>query len=496
VDRLACVDVPVLPLQLLLRTNSTWGTCAVAVVEEDRPQALLTYVNNAARKLGVLPGQRFAAALGLARDLRAGAVSKVQVEDSVREIAERLRRASPEVEADVAHPGVFWVDASGLERIQPSLLAWGRGIAADLQEAGFEATVVVGFRRFGTYAVAKGGRGVKVFDRVEDEDAALRAVPLRRLDLDPETRDRLLALGTRTAGDFLRLPAGGLRERYGQDVYRLHQLAAGKAWAPLQPLPYEEPRERSEDLEAPDGDAERLLFLVKRLLDSLLAQLARRSELLAELRFWLRLDNHTEYQESLRPAAPTLDAVQILGLVRLRLETLRLKSGVVEVKLTVKGQRAAPGQIELFRISRRDPEAAHRAFARLRAEMGEDVVARAVPREGHLPSARFTWEPMEALPDRPPTPREVAPRPLVRRVYGKPVPLPPRPRTEPDGWLLRGEEHGRVECLDGPYVVSGGWWGSHAVHREYYFARLSRGELVWMYYDKRRRRYFLEGRVE
>lgn len=495
-DRLACVDVPVLPLQLLLRQNPEWREHAVAVVAEDRPQAELLYVNEAARRAGVLPGQKFAGALGLAKDLRAGTIASVHVERSVHEITELLRNHSPDVEPDTSAPGVFWIDAGGLDRLHPSLAAWARGIAAALKGAGLESTVVAGFSRFGTYAVAKSGRGVKVFASAADEDAAMRRVPLKRLDVDPELRDRLETLGLKTAGDFLGLPPGGLRRRFGESAYRLHCLAAGKTWAPLLPVPHVERNEREAELEAPDGDAQRLLFLIKQLLDSLLAQLARRSEALAVLTLHLVLDNHTEYTESLRPAAATLDGVQLLGLVRLRLETLRLTSGVVRLRLTAQGVRATAGQVEMFRVSRRDPEAAHRAFARLRAELGDDVVVRAVLREGHLPSARFAWERMEGLPDRMPQPRDVSPRPLVRRIYHKPAALPPRPRQEPDGWLLRGLEHGRVETLAGPYIVSGGWWGRRVVQREYYFAGMSRGELLWIYYDKTRRRFFLEGRVE
>jgi protein ImuB len=34
------------------------------------------------------------------------------------------------------------------------------------------------------------------------------------------------------------------------------------------------------------------------------------------------------------------------------------------------------------------------------------------------------------------------------------------------------------------------------VHREYYFAETRKGDLLWMYYDRPRRRWFLQGRVE
>src|SRR6185503_3836169 len=170
--------------------------------------------------------------------------------------------------------------------------------------------------------------------------------------------------------------------------------------------------------------------------------------------------------------------VQILGLVRLRLETLRLSSGVVQLRLAAESVRATAQQVHLFaEQARRDAEAVQRAFARLRAEFGDAVVARASLREAHLPQARFTWEPITALPEKAAAPRSVSPLPLVRRLYARPKALPHRPKQEPDGWLLRGIDQGRVERLHGPYVVSGGWWKSE-VRREYYFAQTNRGELL------------------
>jgi protein ImuB len=297
-------------------------------------------------------------------------------------------------------------------------------------------------------------------------------------------------------GELLRLPAGGIRQRFGEDCHRLHRLASGDLWAPLVPRPPDPPRENQTELEAPEREAERLLFVIKRQLDALLAELAGRSEALTALELHLRLDNGQQRQERLCPAAATLDGVQILGLVRLRLETLRLPSGVMELGLSAQATRASAEQIRLFaRQSRRDPDAAQRAFARLRAEFGEDVVVRARLQDAHLPGARYGWERLTALPDRPPQPRLGIERPLVRRIHEKPIALPPRPRQEPDGWLLRGLEHGRVERLAGPYAVAGGWW-SREVDREYYFAQMSQGDLLWIYYDRRRRRFFLEGRVE
>jgi protein ImuB len=375
-----------------------------------------------------------------------------------------------------------------------------------LKEAGFESNVVAACTRFGAYALARAGSRTTVFESLAAEAALVRRVPLTRLDLEPEARDALRRLGLQTVGDWLRLPANGVRLRFGHALYEWQRQAEGSAWTPLQPRPDQPVFERLADLEHPERDAERLLFLVKRLLDELLDELRARTLELVALTLSLRLDDRSAHAERLCPAAPTRDGTQLLGLVRLRLEALRdggslrgAGKGIVALGVHVEALPARQGQLGLFeRFARRDHDAAQRALARLRAEFGPQAVVRARLREAHLPSACFEWEPLATLTAAQPNTRvEVAPtRPAVRRLYVPPLPLPPRPRHEPDGWLLRGLEHGRVRRFVGPYLVSGGWWRGQAVQREYSFAELEGGELLWIYYDARRRRFFLEGRVE
>src|SRR5574337_939545 len=66
VDRLACVSLPALPLQLLLRRHPEWAVRPVAVVADDTPQGLIRWVNDLAREAGVRPGLRYAAGCSLA----------------------------------------------------------------------------------------------------------------------------------------------------------------------------------------------------------------------------------------------------------------------------------------------------------------------------------------------------------------------------------------------------------------------------------------------
>ena len=96
--RLACVDIPAFPLQLLLKENPDWRALPAVVVAEEKPQAFILWVNEKARHFGIRPGHRYAAALALTRELRAGAISEAYVHQEVTDITERLRRFTPNVE--------------------------------------------------------------------------------------------------------------------------------------------------------------------------------------------------------------------------------------------------------------------------------------------------------------------------------------------------------------------------------------------------------------
>ena len=181
------------------------------------------------------------------------------------------------------------------------------------------------------------------------------------------------------------------------------------------------------------------------------------------------------------------------------------------------------------------------------AEFGAASVVRAKLADGHLPEARFVWEPLdhvefpsfERLGQKSvhgstrgsprtdggtpkfnhlavrPEPFDFAQdrlvegrtadygtvsqkgeaRTLIRRIMAKPASLSSQPRTTHDGRFVLGSKYGAVERLSGPYIFSGGWW-NREIQREYYFAETRRGDLLWVYYDRVRRKWFLQGYVE
>src|SRR5437762_10874849 len=96
--RVACLDLPAFPLQLVWRHEPAWRTQPVVVIENDRPQGEVLWACERARAMGVLVGQRYAYALSLCSGLRARVVSSEQIAEALTELRAALHRLSPRVE--------------------------------------------------------------------------------------------------------------------------------------------------------------------------------------------------------------------------------------------------------------------------------------------------------------------------------------------------------------------------------------------------------------
>src|SRR5262245_30420858 len=104
--RIACVDVPELPLQMLLRKHPSYRDAPAALVAEERPEAPLLCLNRHARSMRLRTGMRFGAAKSLVPELCAGAISALEVEECVAGLVKDLQTFSPHVERDPVSAGV------------------------------------------------------------------------------------------------------------------------------------------------------------------------------------------------------------------------------------------------------------------------------------------------------------------------------------------------------------------------------------------------------
>jgi protein ImuB len=302
--RLACVHLPALPLQLLVRDHPTWADRPIAVVEDDRPQARLSWINEHARRLRILPGMRYAAARSLASDLRAAVVPARRIDEAIGDVFALLHAYSPRVEPGRDGDGSFWLDPGGLARLYGSHEQWAHTIARRLEAEGWTNTLVVGFHRFRVQAIAHVEKGCVIVPDPAREARMAAAVPLARLSVSAPLRDELQRLGIGTLGQFMALPAAELRMRFGDEAHRLRLAADDDAHVPLQPRALVDPIETSCAFDPPEGEHARLLFRLKPLLGTLMQRLAERSMALTAIRVGLDLDHAGSHVEQIEGAPP------------------------------------------------------------------------------------------------------------------------------------------------------------------------------------------------
>ena len=328
-------------------------------------------------------------------------------------------------------------------------------------------------------------------------------------------------LGVHTVKDLLALPAAGLKLRYGAELATLQDFLCGKRWTPLQPKAPAPPLCFQHDLEPPAEDIARLLFLFKSQFQEAAHQLSQRSAAITAFTVTL----HPEYEPPattpatersanvadttadtqqeqvgdpnllqgsfhtrIEAAAPTLDTVQLVDLLRLRLGPVTLTAPINRTELHFEHVPVHPKQLALPTAKpTRNLAAANQALARIKATFSPEATTYAKLRPAHLPEATFTFEPCREV--RLPSPKATDHfMPLVRRVLRPPRPLSKHPDQAPDACFRN------LRPLSGPYRIAGGWWNK-PTERDYYFAATVTGDTLWLYYDRPRDRWFIHGEL-
>jgi protein ImuB len=328
---------------------------------------------------------------------------------------------------------------------------------------------------------------VLVFEDPAACTALVDSVKLERLHITTDLREGLAALGIVTLGDLRAIPETALLARFGPEASQHHRQLSGDSQLPLQAALYPEPLRVSFEVDPPDDHRHRLLFGIKGALHELVRAIVIDGTALTAIRLELALDAADQGPIALRveTARPTRDPLLVLDLVRLRLESLEIGAPVEKVVLIAETARPQEEQLALFAVSSVNLDAGNRAIARLRAAFGPRSVTRAELRQAHLPEAQFRFEPISRLT----SPRArfgsldwECPKPtLVRRVLARPRPI--------------GVDAGSFVRLFGPYRISGGWW-ARTVERDYYYGETDRRSLLWLFFDRLRRRWYLHGIVD
>jgi len=267
--------------------------------------------------------------------------------------------------------------------------------------------------------------------------------------------------GILTLGDLASLPRQGLSERLGPQLTHLHDILHGKEHRLLKlrrpPTNYS----ARHDFESPLTHFEPILFIARRLLQTLCNRLRNTQRAATALRIILRYENGSSHRKHLALTETTLDPEILLRSLHTHLDTIRAPAPVTGFSLRLIPALPAHKQHEIFRKGLRDPHRFADTLHRLSGLVGPDRLGIPQIEDTHRPDS-FRMHP--ATPDfheitsLPITPSGNLPMARLRPPVTIGVLSEKRGHLQHPLAILTGPHRGEIIRTAGPYPLSGNWW--------------------------------------
>jgi protein ImuB len=520
----AAIHLPRFALQAVLRTRPPEKRAAAAVLEvtespleqSKADNQRLLHVNAEAERHGVHAGM--AAGMAMARCARLTLLHRhPEAEQAAQEeVLACAAEWTPNYETTA--PGLCVLDVSRVHHLAHRLEECGRLIHEHLATRQLHARI--GFAPGADLAVlaAHAARPVLIWRDAETDGVVfIRRLPLGVLNPSPDLAEILRLWGIRTLGALARLPRQDVALRLGQEGTLLWDMASGGRDRLLRLFRPASRYCEERELDFPLESLEPLLFLLRRMLDTLCRRLAESWLVAAAMNLTLGFDDKQVREASLRIAEPTRDIDLLLRLLHTHMEGVTAPAPIIRVVLELQPIRPAGSQMHIFERGMRDPNRFAETLAQIEAVVGSGNAGRvkllpsraldafemtafveeakccsseAQPQRGALYQPRATpwvsYSPKRsALKGRPKgTPLEPAPAADMPQSISLPLRRfrPPRfvevPLVDgrPAELHTTTKTHAIIAC-SGPWLVSGDWWGDSLWQREVWEVETSEGVL-------------------
>lgn len=366
----AVVYIPDFSLQAVLRHEPELWESPLALLENESAKAKVSQATAAARRFGVGGGLSSTQAKARCEGIRFRARSIPQ-EEAAQEILLQCAYASAAFIESTA-PGVCTLDLRGLpilkaEAASSALETWSNELRSRLQAFHLSARVGVA----ATPGIARqASRQASAFLQVIEPESFWKQLPIESLPMSPSVWEILSKWGIRTASQFLALGKNRIAERLGAPGLELFDEAKADG---LRPLRLTAPRQAYEEFfefEQPIETLEPLLFLVRRLLEQLLARLRLGFLSVSEIHVRLILESGAVQEQAIKVAAPTHDLDALFRITHNYLETVRTPAALSAISLRTTPAEIRAEQFQLFETSVRDPNRFYETISRLNALLG------------------------------------------------------------------------------------------------------------------------------
>jgi len=474
----SCLHAREFPAQALLRLRPELRNQPCAVIEGEPPMQYVCALNTQARKIGIALGNTlveldtFPTVTVLQRSLAEEATARQVMLECAGAISPRVEDCSGN------NNFACGIDIAGTEKLMGAPPVLARNLLTRIKSLGIDASIAVSQNFHAANCLARGLRQPEAIYRqpeaiyivaAGEERAALAPLPLSVLDLSGQHAETLSHWGITTLGMLAELPETELIARLGQPAKQLRQLARGELphlFRPTEPaITFEERMQ----LDSPVEILESLLFVVRVMLEQLIARAHVRVIALAAVTITLVLEGGTFHSRNVQPALPSNDQNLWLKLLQLELDAHPPVAAVTALTLTAEPGRTSKVQLGLF--TPQTPEAGRLdiTLARIRAIVGEGNAGRAQLRDSQRSEAfrphahrveKFQLQQSQLQV------KSTAPSPFALRIIRPPERISVAIyASHPQTFAFREKQY-IVEHAYGPWLFSGEWWHPAAWNTE------------------------------
>jgi len=327
--------------------------------------AVISAVNESARRYGVRAGQTVAEGCALVANLVVREVTAAEVTGTLGRIAEVGLSLGTTVSVEA--PDTVCLDITGSAHLQGGESALACEFASRVRSMGHSVRI----------AISDGPRLARAFARwftpeaADPEDrsvcvipsartvSAFKALPLTALPISAETAGWFVRLGVLTIAELAALPRQTLGSRLGEVSTQVSELCAGRDTAPL--VAHAPPRTVVEisSWDEPVTGNEPLAFVLRGLVSRVSARLTGRGEAAQSLQLVLIYDpaiarfrgEKSEQVLRFKLAAPLHREQEMLRIISARLSRTKLAAPTISMRLEVpKLEPAISRQLELSQV--------------------------------------------------------------------------------------------------------------------------------------------------
>ena len=478
-----------------VRREKTLSKSPFVLASPDHGRMVVTAVNPLAEQEGVCTGMLVADARVIIPSLNVLDDQPGLPEKLLGGLGEWCIRFTPIVAMDL--PDGLLLDVSGCAHLWGGEQLYIEHIHKRFKELGYHVRMGMADTIGTAWAFARYGNGSAIIES-NKQSTALLVLPAAALRLEPETVERLHALGLRSIQHFINMPLSVLRRRFGETfITRLNQ-SLGKEEEMITPVqPIAVYCERLTSLE-PIITLTGIEMALQQLLETLCNKLLHEQKGIRTACFkCYRVDGKTATVE-IGTNRATANSKHLFKLFELKLSAIEPAFGIelftleakktediVSSQSTLWQQTAGLHHTELAEL-----------MDRIAGKFGAHTIKRYLPAEHYWPERSYKAA-QQLLEENKATWKAERPRPI--QLLSTPAPIEvtaPVPDYPPMLFRYKGILH-KVLKADGPERIEQEWWLQQGQHRDYYVVEDQNGARYWIFrlghYTDGNYQWFLHG---